>query len=599
MKHYDCIVVGFGTAGSMAAIHAAEFGASVLVLERGTTPGGTHTAGGVGSYYDKAPCGTLSEADQFNRSVPEKDFLPGLSERKKHNLEELAMKSGVEIHYQSVPTAALKTGGRVTGVRYLEAGMTHEASAHVLIDATAEGFFCCMAGCRVVSGRASDGAFQPFTNTMLRPYPGREVFATTFDAGRINPYNTEEYSETLLKTMSAHRKDDYGAEPFLLCPVELPGVRDGVHIVPPGGLYTLHEFFSRTPVTDPLLFTSSNLDTHARDIALESGLFQEWMIAASMWGFTLGFPVPLRTVFSVNVPGILVAGRCLGVDHDLASGIRMNGAMIRLGRAAGILAALAAEKNIPPENVPYSELKPHCILEPELMETTQSLYDLNESEVFRLLDSPAPGRGLWSAKWGNLPSDAELIRRMNAAPEGSELRRHSAFALAMRRNPAALHELREMVRERDRYTPETSRKYNYPRGCGAICLLGLMRDRHSCDLLAGVLEEENPGGNRHDSHMLAASALLKIGEAHPEMRGRVASILRLHAEDPEWKLEACLKGTTDMFMRDDIRLRRVIARTLESWGEAHSIRMFPEQTACAPAAASAMLSQKGKGKGKS
>ena len=38
MKHYDCIVVGFGTAGSMAAIHAAEFGASVLVLERGTTP---------------------------------------------------------------------------------------------------------------------------------------------------------------------------------------------------------------------------------------------------------------------------------------------------------------------------------------------------------------------------------------------------------------------------------------------------------------------------------------------------------------------------------------------------------------------------------
>ena len=77
---------------------------------------------------------------------------------------------------------------------------------------------------------------------------------------------------------------------------------------------------------------------------------------------------------------------------------------------------------------------------------------------------------------------------------------------------------------------------------------------------------------------------------------QLQQLLRLHAEDPEWKLEACLKGTTDMFMRDDIRLRRVIARTLESWGEAHSIRMFPEQTACAPAAASAMLSQKGKGK---
>ena len=112
MKHYDCIVIGFGTGGSMAAIHAARQGASVLVLERGTVPGGTHTAGGIGSYYDRVPDGILSEADQFSDAVSEKDFLPGLSERKKHALEELALKEGVEIHGQSEISRHSRSCGR-------------------------------------------------------------------------------------------------------------------------------------------------------------------------------------------------------------------------------------------------------------------------------------------------------------------------------------------------------------------------------------------------------------------------------------------------------------------------------------------------------
>ena len=566
MKHYDCIVIGFGTGGSMAAIHAARHGASVLVLERGTVPGGTHTAGGVGSYYDKVPSGILSEADQFSETVSENDFLPGLSERKKHSLEELALEAGAEIHYRSVPVEAVKTNGRVNGVRYLESGNLHEASAHVLIDGTAEGFFCRLAGCRFESGRASDGLFQPFTNTMLRLYPGTNVFTSAFDAGRIDPYHAREYSNTLLKTMAYHRRSDYAETPVMLCPSELPGIREGVHIVPPGGVYSLREFFSRTPVTDILLTVSSNLDTHARDIALESELFQEWMIACSMWGFVLGIPIPLRCVFSENVPGVLTASRCLGIDHDLGHAVRMNGAMIHLGRAVGILAALSARKKIPPENISSRDLRPLCSPEEELMEVNHSLYDLSGEEVFRLLASQEPGRGLWSVKWGKLPADSELIRSMNASPEGSDLRRHCAFALAMRRNPAALEELRKMLRERDARTPKTSRKCNYSRGCSAVCLLGLMRDRDSIDLLDGVLREENPGGNRYDYHMLASSALLKIGESHPDTRERIAAILRRCAEDPGWELKARLKGSRDIFVRDDPHLRRVIARTLDAWG---------------------------------
>lgn len=43
----DVLVVGGGTAGTIAAIQAGRAGASVLLVERGAQLGGTMTTGGV------------------------------------------------------------------------------------------------------------------------------------------------------------------------------------------------------------------------------------------------------------------------------------------------------------------------------------------------------------------------------------------------------------------------------------------------------------------------------------------------------------------------------------------------------------------------
>ncbi len=39
-EEYDVVVVGYGYAGAIAAIEAADVGASVLLVEKATSPGG-------------------------------------------------------------------------------------------------------------------------------------------------------------------------------------------------------------------------------------------------------------------------------------------------------------------------------------------------------------------------------------------------------------------------------------------------------------------------------------------------------------------------------------------------------------------------------
>ena len=52
---YDVIVLGFGTAGAIAAIAAGRMGASVLVLEQNTYAGGTQSGGGITGFYGGPP----------------------------------------------------------------------------------------------------------------------------------------------------------------------------------------------------------------------------------------------------------------------------------------------------------------------------------------------------------------------------------------------------------------------------------------------------------------------------------------------------------------------------------------------------------------
>ena len=62
-EKFDVIVAGFGTAGAIAAITAAEHGVRVAAVEKLNMAGGTATAGGVWGYYYGLPGGRFEAVD--------------------------------------------------------------------------------------------------------------------------------------------------------------------------------------------------------------------------------------------------------------------------------------------------------------------------------------------------------------------------------------------------------------------------------------------------------------------------------------------------------------------------------------------------------
>lgn len=71
------------------------------------------------------------------------------------------------------------------------------------------------------------------------------------------------------------------------------------------------------------------------------------------------FDIPYRSLYPKEVDGMLIAGRCISIDHDLA--IRLSprdvGTCMCIGQAAGTAAALCASMNIEPRKLDYRVLQ--------------------------------------------------------------------------------------------------------------------------------------------------------------------------------------------------------------------------------------------------
>jgi hypothetical protein len=69
------------------------------------------------------------------------------------------------------------------------------------------------------------------------------------------------------------------------------------------------------------------------------------------------YDIPYRCLVPKNADGLLVAGRCLSADHDAHASVRSMGQCMGMGQAAGLAAALSAERKIMPSAVPVPLLQ--------------------------------------------------------------------------------------------------------------------------------------------------------------------------------------------------------------------------------------------------
>ena len=568
---YQVIIAGFGTAGAIASIAAARRGTKVLVLERNTCPGGMQAGGFIYGYYLQQPMGLTAEINALIEQQHNSGRLGRQPvENRREILENLALQANVELHYQAVISEVLQTDGKVKGVVWYEQGKRFCAECDVLLDCSADAEIARLAGVETFGGRESDGQFQPFTNLYAFRTSAGIAAAANFDAGRIDQYDNRELTQVMLATSRLHLQKDYRNNPNpLLAPSDQIGIREGLHIRSQK-ILTLQELLDdKLQVNDPIDWVSSNIDTHANDLCLESTIFQDWMLGASMWGTVLWIPISLGCLLpEKGSEGLLIAGRHLGVDHDLGHAVRMNACMGRLGEVAGTLAALAAEQDCTPGRIPYQKLANELNIPPVPPGDNRALFSLSPDEIKAGLASDAPGKAIWAAR---TQRQIQLLQKIYTEAEpGSHLRRHAAQALALLDVDTGAEELRNCLAERDPWRPKTSRNSNHARGYVAAYLLGRLADRKAIPLLQEVWQSP-PETDAFNYQSLSMMALLKIAEKHPAERIKIASSLKKVTENPDWRLESLSHLHRNNPERLDIVFRAIVAVALNRWQITHQI----------------------------
>lgn len=596
-EQYDMIVVGLGTAGSMAAITAAQLGLKVLGIEKQSCMGGTGTAGGVLGYYFGNNGGRYTMIDRkANEMKKDQVYTPSAgnnAEIKKLQFDQTAASLGIHVAYESSVIDVHLHNHEVKGISWIGPYGRKKALTKIVIDSTADGEVCSIAGVSMHKGRVNDGQSQPFTNVILEIYKDK-VRATNTDAGYVNQFNPWGFSRAVVESalQPSHLKESYTDHPKWIKISPLLGVREGRFIEGEESV-TFEKYINGKYTEEPIFYAYANFDNHSKDIAFESELQQNWSVVASLWGINVNVPIPVGALIPKGMKGIMVAGRHLAVDHDMASAVRMQRDMKKCGEAAATAAALAIQADIDVRDVEYSKMR-DLLLETGCLNThvaplkevishqdvdqIEKAWMIDAEEIKEGLNSEKPGIAIWSA-WRVNQALKQHLYQWIQPNEPEHLRKHSALTLGLMKDQAAIPLLRQMVQEKDGYVSKTSRKYNSVRGYTAIYLLGVLRDQGIVDDLLAILQNpdlfENvtinsefitsPEEYYFQYFSFSFMALLKIGDAHLTLRHKIIEGLAKALNHPDLIIMITLKASNQLKYDMKAKMYEMYEKQRKDW----------------------------------
>ncbi len=401
----DVLVIGGGTAGTIAALQAARAGAQTLLIEMCSQLGGTTTIGGV-SYpglfhaWRKQVIAGLGwelvlKAVQLDTGVlPDFSVIPARHSRHQVRVngplyaalaEEACVAAGVKLCYYQFPltAAAVDDGWQLEivgkGVRWLARGKQ-------LIDCTGGADVVGMLGFQ----RLREATIQP--GTLIFQFGGYDVkkldaaliqrryeealrdgqlrpgdyaaaggqFVGFLAGGGVNAQHVmgADSSTAATKTVAniAGRSSALRLLRFIR---SLPGcekarllnmqsetaVRETYRIL--GETVITHEdFTSGRKFADAVAYSFYPVDLHT-----ESGVKPQPLRPDTVP------TVPLRALTPKGSRNLLVAGRSVSSDRLANSALRVQASSMAMGQAAGAVAALAARRGVSPLEVPLDDLK--------------------------------------------------------------------------------------------------------------------------------------------------------------------------------------------------------------------------------------------------
>jgi len=404
----DVIVCGAGPAGVSAAIASARCGAKTRLIEARGCLGGVWTAGLLSWILDwKNKSGFMAELRQ--RLLDAKaaaiygNDLGYMPERMKWLLEQLCTEAGVCMQLHTRVSAAYCERGRLTTIVADSKSGREAFRAKVFIDATGDGDLAAQAGCTFAVGRQGSRQTQPmsmiamlvgldpkavarFVRGLAEPLgemrPKMRLYEEMQRAGVTPSYAqpTLFYIRDGLYCMMANH--EYGVSAFSAADIteatlrsraevhrlieslrslgepwtnvqivatnEHIGVREGRRVK---GLYevTIDDLRQSKEHEDAVCRVTFPIDVHGTDPSKEKGIERaEFRVKY--------YDIPYRALVAKDVQGLLTAGRCISGDFIAHSSYRVTGNAVPMGETAGVAAALAAQSNRLPADLPWAEI---------------------------------------------------------------------------------------------------------------------------------------------------------------------------------------------------------------------------------------------------
>lgn len=389
----DVVVCGGGTAGVAAAVCAARAGLSVVLVERSSILGGmvTHVTSWLNDFDNKGG---------FPREFRAYLLAEGIESKPYYNpwrvvpyLDALVAESGVRVLYLATAVAPILEGSRLIGVFVESKSGRTAVRAKITIDATGDGDVAARAGAAFEQGRAGDHAVQAISLTqVLLDYKGgkigfermREIIAAAVEksgepywypydrwhpdpvvgteraafqsvphATGYDPTDAVQLSDALIEMRRqanelfallrnyGHEFEGIGYGPFSA----IPGVRESRRIVC-DRCVTHADVLNGARCADGLFTVSQNIDIHRRD-RVERPIMGEK---------AKPYHIPYGALLPKGLENLLVAGRCIGGDHEALASYRIIANCMAMGEAAALAAKSAVERRCTPRDVPAAGL---------------------------------------------------------------------------------------------------------------------------------------------------------------------------------------------------------------------------------------------------
>ena len=357
----DVLVVGGGTAGTIAAIQAGRAGAKTLLLERNCQLGGTTTTAGVAfpGLFDawgkqiiagigwelvnecveldggKLPDFKKVPRAHWQNQVHVNQFLYAIL------AEEKCAKAGVELAYHEFPQAIVKTanGWRVDCVGF---GTQRRVLCKQIVDCTGGAEVVGMLKLpRLRGDERQPGSMLFQIGSAHNPAAGQLHRLYVHGADSTNSRTVTTANLTGRKSILAKVRRD---NKRLMHMQPECGFRESYRIVGET-MITVNDYTSGRTFDDAVSNAFYPVDLHTK-----TGVRPKPLKPGTVPTIPLGALVPKDS------RNIIVAGRCVSSDRLANSGLRVQASCMGMGQAAGVAASLASKNGTTPLEVPLAEI---------------------------------------------------------------------------------------------------------------------------------------------------------------------------------------------------------------------------------------------------